>query len=196
MNCRRARPLLLEFLEERLPAIAEVAVREHLAACPQCRAELELFRKTLLLAVGDTVPLMPIGANVFLGNVRRRIRAANATPERGRIKTKLWPVLAAAVVLLAIGILFLSRGPQSQRSPDDLVITGEPAAADIIDQAGTETDLVRQIDAQSISAIESELADNAELDDLIEELTPQQQEALVRELTRLYRAPAKPLNGG
>ena len=76
MNCRRARPLLLEYLETRLPPASEAAVREHLASCPWCRAELELFRKTILLDAGDPVPLMPIGADVFLANVRRRIRHA------------------------------------------------------------------------------------------------------------------------
>jgi hypothetical protein len=196
MNCRRARSLLLEHLEARLSGDAEVSVRAHLASCSRCRTEFELFRRTLLLAAGNAVPPMPISADIFLGKVRRRIRTFDLQRSRFSVRRSLWPTLAAAMVMLAVGVLFLSRKPQAQLPQDDIAITGESIAADLIDQAGTESDLIRQIDTQSISQIETELADNAELDDLIEELTPRQQEDLIKELTRLYRAPAKSLNGG
>lgn len=196
MNCRHARSRLLEYLEARLPPDPAAAVREHLASCPRCRSELEPLRKTLLLTAGDEAPEMPISADAFLGNVRRRVRTFSVQRSPVSVRRSVWPALAAATVMLMVGILLLSRQHRPQSPLDDFAVTTEPAAADIIDQAGSESDLVRQIDAQSVSDISLELADDAELDDLIEELTPRQQEALVRELTRICHAPAKVSQGG
>jgi hypothetical protein len=83
-----------------------------------------------------------------------------------------------------------------QLPEDGLRVTREWAADEIVELAGTESELIRRFDAGTMSRMESELAEDAELDDLVEELTAPEQAALVRELSRLYRAPAKSLNGG
>jgi HEAT repeat protein len=196
MNCRRVRGLLVEYLEKALPMDGMEWVDEHVECCRGCRDELEVLRRTLLLAGGDRVGEMPVSAEVFLANVRRGIRARGSRGWSWDMRRALWPVLAAAVVIVAAGVLLLTRRAPLQLPEDGLRVTREWAADEIVELAGTESELIRRFDAGTMSRMESELAEDAELDDLVEELTAPEQAALVRELSRVYRAPAKSLNGG
>ncbi len=72
----------------------------------------------------------------------------------------------------------------------------EPENPDLLDLAGTESELIRDLDTSSVTTIQSELTDNADVDELVEELTAGQQDQLVMELTRLYRGPKAQSSGG
>jgi len=193
MNCRRTRALLLDYVEQRLPPASAAAARGHLETCARCRAELESLQRTLALIAEDTVPPMPIREEVFLHNVRRRIRQ----PARPASRLRLVPFFAAAAALVIAAGIFLSlRHTNRPAELDDIAAFGEFGTSDLIDQAGGESELVSELDAPSLASIESELTDNADLDDLVEDLTPNQQEALVKELARLYGAARESSTGG
>jgi anti-sigma factor RsiW len=193
MNCRRTKVLLLECLEQRLPPASAAAVKGHLAACARCRSELESLQRTLALIAEDAVPPMPVREEVFLQNVRRRIRQ----PARSASRLRLVPFFAAAAaIVIAAGIFLSSRHTGQPAEIDSIVTSTDFVTSDLIDQAGEESELVRELDAPSLASIESELTDNADLDDLVEDLTPNQQETLVKELTRLYGAVKESSTGG
>jgi anti-sigma factor RsiW len=47
--CAEVVRLLLEYLEERLPADRREALERHLKACPRCEAQLRTYRSTVSL---------------------------------------------------------------------------------------------------------------------------------------------------
>src|SRR5687768_18564822 len=49
MDCRRFSKLHVEFVDDTLPAVAMVAMRRHLRACPSCAARDTRVRRSLLL---------------------------------------------------------------------------------------------------------------------------------------------------
>ena len=97
MTCDDAR--LDEYLDGELDAAARAASDAHLAGCAACRAELE--RLGTLESLLKRVPAgAPPDAERFLAVVRSRSR-----------RPFPWRAAAAAVVLLAVGALFLRPGP-------------------------------------------------------------------------------------
>jgi anti-sigma factor RsiW len=97
------RDLLPDLLHGRLSAEQGTAVREHLDACDDCRAELALLRQVREAAVAPPVDVARIVAAL----------APHATPARSR---RTWgPVAlraAAAVVLVAGAATLLLPSPQ------------------------------------------------------------------------------------
>jgi len=196
MTCRKTESLLPDYLGRELEPGAAVEVREHLASCARCRAESASLQKMLALAASEEIPPMPLSGEVFLQNVRRRIR--QSLDARRRREPKPWvrlaPFFAAlAVILIAAGIFVHSRqssvrGKSATWAGEGnlVAVLAEPENSDFLDLAGGESELVRDIDPQAIAAIQSELTDDADVDELVEELTLSQQEELVRELARMY----------
>ena len=176
-------------------------VREHLAGCPHCSAELAALQRLLALAALDTVPAMPVSENEFLRGVRRRTRAqgTNGEPQTTSYRlrlVRLVPLLAAAGVLVAVGVFIVAHRARVRTESDYAAVLAEPDSPDLLDLAGSESELIRDLDTSSLAAIEFELTDNAEVDELVEELTPRQQGQLVMELTRLYGGSKAQLTGG
>jgi hypothetical protein len=204
MKCRQVESQLPDYLGRQLALSVMAEVRDHLAGCPHCSAELVSLQKLLALAALDATPAMPIGEDEFLRGVRRRIselRIESHKPQTTSYKpfVRLVPFLAAAAVLVVVGVLVRSQKSEirNQNTGSDYAsVLTEPENPDLLDLAGSESELIQDLDADSVAAIQSELADNADVDELVEELTPGQQEQLVMELTRLYGGPKVQSSGG
>jgi predicted anti-sigma-YlaC factor YlaD len=63
LTCRDLIEFLADYVEESLPAMQRIAFNEHLAICSDCRAYLDSYRKTIMLArkVGqiESAPELP-----------------------------------------------------------------------------------------------------------------------------------------
>jgi hypothetical protein len=113
MNCRDTREALDALLDGELEPGEELAVREHLDACPSCVLELEDLRDwhgTLSDALaGET-------ARPSIAERRRTAEAVNAAVRRPRIPAARWAALLAIGLSLGVagGAVALSRPPQEQ----------------------------------------------------------------------------------
>jgi predicted anti-sigma-YlaC factor YlaD len=176
----------LEYLDHRLDSRTEQRIREHLAACPVCRSAAERLQKTLALVAADTVPSLPGGCDLFLNDVRRRIR-------RSAVRRQEWGVrrwlptfaVAAALLLVAVAVWQFQRSRPSTRSND--IMTALAPDEDTFDliSSGASAQLDAN-DIQTAAAVGTELVDNSDIEDLIDDLTPQQQASLVQEMKQLY----------
>ena len=213
MKCRRVELHLPDYLGRQLPLPVMAEIRDHLAGCPHCSAELASLQKLFALAALDETPAMLMCEDEFLRGVRRQISQSAVRSPRwpvfampgGRAQFKvrspyfavrLVPFLAAALVMVAVGVFLLAHRSQVRTESDYASVLAEPENPDLLDLAGSESELIQDLDSDSVAAIQSELADNADVDELVEELTPGQQEQLVMELTRLYGGPKSQSSGG
>lgn len=120
--CDQTRSDLDAYLSGELRDAPRLDVDRHVAACPQCAAELEArvrVRRALQEAVRSTS--VPIGLDA---KVRRTLRS----PAARRPRTGLWAVAAAAVVILGIALASRFR---VQNNPIDAILqqsTGRLAA--------------------------------------------------------------------
>ena len=116
MTCHDAREQLSALIDDALGAEERGAVEAHLATCADCRRELERLRGTvwLLRAVEP--------ARAPLGFVDRVLQAARPEPWPRRLFRALllpWPVKlpvqAAAIVLVAVGVVYVYRASLAPR---------------------------------------------------------------------------------
>jgi hypothetical protein len=130
MSCHDIRPLLDDLLDGELEAAAENAVKEHLAVCPACRAELErgqrLARQTAALprALEPTRDLWP-GIALEIGAQRRPV---------GHSTWSVWLGTAAAAAMLAAvltGMLASGRGAGDPMPLPSTVAAVDPAAGEL-----------------------------------------------------------------
>ena len=132
--------LLPWYLTGRLDTAEHDAVEGHLAACPECRAELETERQWQLLQPGD-------GAQVDVedGWARMRARlgagpgAPRATPARGtawrafaRGPARAWAAPAALSVALAVALGFTLRPVASGAEYRALAAAPEATATAVV----------------------------------------------------------------
>jgi len=117
MTCHDVRELFSGLIDETLDAGERAAAEAHLATCAECRRELERFRSTVTLLRAVEPARAPAGF------VDRVLAAARPTPWYRRALRALflpWPVKvpaeAAAIVLVAVGVVYLYRvTPELQR---------------------------------------------------------------------------------
>jgi len=110
MTCHDVRELFSTLIDEALDASERRTVDAHLATCAECRRELERLRSTVALLHAVEPARTPAGF------VDRVLAAARPTPWYRRLLSALflpWPVKipaeAAAIVLVAIGVVYLYR---------------------------------------------------------------------------------------
>ena len=110
MTCHDVRELFSALIDEALDASERRTVDAHLATCAECRRELERLRSTVALLHAVEPARTPAGF------VDRVLAAARPTPWYRRLLSALflpWPVKipaeAAAIVLVAIGVVYLYR---------------------------------------------------------------------------------------
>lgn len=203
MTCRRIGSLLPDYLGRQLALPVMAQVRDHLAGCPHCSAELAALQKLLALAALDKAPAMPIGEDEFLRATRSKLgrksesgRFGSRASIFGFPPVRLVPFLAAAAVLVVVGVSMLAHRARIRTESNYAPVLAERESPDLLDLAGSESELVRDLDTATVAAMQSELTGDADVDELVEELTPRQQEQLVIELTRLYGGPNAQLSGG
>ena len=118
MTCHDAREQLSALIDDALGAEERSAVEAHLATCAECRRELERLRGTVALLRA----VEPVRAPA--GFVDRVLGAARPVPWPRRLVRALllpWPVKlpveAAAIVLVAVGIVYVFRAtPELQQA--------------------------------------------------------------------------------
>jgi len=124
-DCQDVTRLLGPFLAMELAADAERAVREHLAACPRCRATVEATEPAVGLALRLAQVPAPSDegfvAGVLAGVHQRRVERAVRRRVRG------WAVAAAVVMAVLAGYAGLRGG---LRSPD--TVASREAAEDTV----------------------------------------------------------------
>jgi putative zinc finger protein len=110
MTCHDAREQLSALIDDALGAAERGAVEEHLATCAECRRELERLRGTVALLRAVEPARAPFGF------VDRVLEAARPAPWPRRLFRALllpWPVKlpieAAAIVLVAVGVVYVFR---------------------------------------------------------------------------------------
>jgi len=110
MTCHDAREQLSALIDDALGAAERGAVEGHLATCAECRRELERLRDTVALLRAVEPARAPAG---FLDRV---LEAARPKPWPRRLFRALllpWPVKlpieAAAIVLVAVGVVYVFR---------------------------------------------------------------------------------------
>ena len=110
MTCHDAREQLSALIDDALGDAERSAVEEHLATCAECRRELERLRGTVALLRAVEPARAPAGF------VDRVLEAARPEPWPRRLFRALllpWPVKlpieAAAIVLVAVGVVYVFR---------------------------------------------------------------------------------------
>jgi len=117
VSCRDVLPVLRDYVDRELDPGEAEGVATHVAACPDCaaRVQAEQDLKALLRRRVRPGP----APSPLLSAARRRLQAearARAAPRRGR--RLLVGALATAVVLGALGALYVSSGAGSPGGPE------------------------------------------------------------------------------
>lgn len=186
-GCRRVENLLPDYLHGQLAREPAAIVARHLADCPVCRERLTRLAETLRV-LNETAPVPPaIEPELVLAGVRRHLDLASKNRQPGwqRYRRFVLTAAATAVVLIVAGITGLRKW--SGRTADDIALVTAlvPSEEDALELLGL-SDSLKQSELAAIEVLDSALTADAELDDLLEELTPGQQTLLIRELERLF----------
>jgi len=145
-TCRELRPHLSAFVDAELdPAIAR-RVADHLAACPDCAADVAALREPgdLLDAAFGGVTA-PAGAVL---RVLRRIERSDVASPASRVATfALEAACAAAAVLLAALVFAVTHTERPARgaTPDLEQILGQPADTPDSETPRSDSDLLATI---------------------------------------------------
>jgi Putative zinc-finger len=167
MTCHEARELLSALVDDALGAAERDALDAHLAACADCRRELQRVRDTVALLRAVEPARAPVGF------VDRVLEATRPAPWPRRLLRELflpWPVKlpveAAAVVLVTVGVVYLYLAtPELQQaarleSPAPTVAEAPHAA----EQEASKTSIEKKDAAKPSGAREVNLRSTAERD--------------------------------
>lgn len=150
MSCHDLRLLLDDLLDGELEPAAEDALREHLAACPACRAELErgqYLRRQVAALPRSVEPARDLWPGIAhqLGEERR---------PRGRSTWSVWLGTAAAAAMLGAVLTGMLAGPRG---------TGDPAplqsAVAVVDPGASELERARAALLQAFEQRRGSLSD-------------------------------------
>lgn len=116
MSCRRVRAILVDYLEDQLPADEQGRISAHLQSCKRCAAERAALKKTLVLLSRREVPEPD---ERFWMEMKRRVRqelGEERTPRRqpAPVPVRTWApavAVAAAVVFLFLWWAHLPTPP-------------------------------------------------------------------------------------
>ncbi len=100
MNCEELHPRLLDFVDGDMPPQQKAAVRDHLAECPACRAEVDQLRaghRAVRAAVGQLAPRQR-----YLTAERLEMLTAARRRHRRPVRLMTFRRLVAAAAVAAI----------------------------------------------------------------------------------------------
>lgn len=195
MDCHKIQNKFSLYLQNELSAREQHKITAHLVMCEQCRSSLQQLKAVLSL-VGDNKPAvrMPYASEVFLLQLRRKIKqSAIITPKRSLLP-KLMPALTSGLLIL-IAIVFFAT--QHSKTASDTIVWSDMSSADNsvselmneLDQ--TAQDLVAEQMFEGISGanfidLESALDADADYDELLASLNSQEQEFLMNQMLIQY----------
>jgi anti-sigma factor ChrR (cupin superfamily) len=154
MTCLDVQPLLSEYLDGSLPGDTSDAVSAHVAACPSCHAlvaDLERIRATAR-ALGPVDPPAHLWMEIA-GRLRldAHTPAAPRPPRRqslslslSRPESRQWLGLAAALVIVTIGVYAATRPDAAPESPVSVVAGGNASEMPTVE---TISDTWRRVEA-------------------------------------------------
>lgn len=97
MNCKNCRTDLIGFVRGTLPKGADILIREHLEACPDCRSFADFLRSTL-----DVVQVeKQISPDPFLATRIEGLLSQPASRVQNSWLPKLIPALAFSLIIMA-----------------------------------------------------------------------------------------------
>ncbi|HIE51101.1 MAG TPA: hypothetical protein EYP85_05025 [Armatimonadetes bacterium] len=130
MNCKQVQKLLADYSVHRLRPRQQQAIAQHLAECPLCAREWDLFTRTLELVEQVSTPEPP--ANLW-SRVEARLLAQREQGRRSWVPRwrerwsalPLKPAFAVLTVLLLLGLFLRTRlaPPPAPVSPPPVVVT-------------------------------------------------------------------------
>jgi hypothetical protein len=199
MNCKKVQTKLLEYLNNELPDKINQLLENHIKSCPDCQKELEGLKKTMNLF--DQLPqveLEPEQQDKFLYEVRQKIRQqTQVRPVRYRWKwllPRLVPALAAASILVVFVVMRLKSSDKKYAemaanifTSPSLSISGE-FVYDYFKTNGNGNALneeLSQLSSNVIDEIESYLANQLEVSDMVEDMTDDEKTRLVKKIEEM-----------
>ncbi|MBI2458757.1 MAG: zf-HC2 domain-containing protein, partial [candidate division NC10 bacterium] len=130
MTCHEARDAFSDLYDNALSGAPLVTITQHLASCPECRAEWAAFRRAMQ-AVSDLGGAEPSPG--FAVRVRQRIEAPTRWQRAVHwlffpLRVKV-PIQALALVLVAFaGLLLYQRSPELRRAAEPQPVAPPPVA--------------------------------------------------------------------
>jgi hypothetical protein len=135
MNCQDAREQLSALIDDALGARERGAVEAHLTTCADCLRELERLRGTVALLRAVEPARAPVG---FVDRVLERAQLEPWPRRLFRALLLPWPVKlpvqAAAIVLVAIGVVYVFRSSH-RLYPAGVVYDAPPAGTTLMREA-------------------------------------------------------------
>jgi predicted anti-sigma-YlaC factor YlaD len=174
-TCSWIRKRLIDRLEGELTEVDARAFDSHLEQCPGCRHEFEQVSTLYSKLSGDDVPLP---SDEFWENTRQRIRQRSIPLEKNWWLRKLMPV-TAAVVAACLVVLLLVRKPS--QTIEMVVPVSEMLEDEDIATIALAT-VVHNDVFEEFLVIEESLP--FDIDETIGEMTPEEQELLIKLITR------------
>jgi len=111
MKCRRAKTLLIPFLEDRLSDDLTADITAHIQTCSACRREKELLSESWRLLDSYGTPML---REDFTSLVMRRVRSEEKETSRATRRSSPFTVRrlvpAFAVLLIVASLVFWERG--------------------------------------------------------------------------------------
>lgn len=194
ITCRQANriePLLPDYLQHHLAPDREREVTAHLETCPTCQARAAEYRRTLELVAVDPVP--EIDGERMLLDIRRKVRLAQpaARPQLTRPGLRAWrwvPVLAATATILIAVLVFRpgTRAPAFDAELAALLASPEESAFDPLSTDTSDLPELTAVSFELVNEVETTLIETGDLEDMFDELSLDEQKALVKALENLY----------
>lgn len=181
-NCAKIKENLTAYLDGQIAPYVRGLIEEHLSKCGVCQKELEALRKTWKLL--DHYPQLSVSAS-YKENFYRRL---NKPKQPIQLKRWLYPVAAAAAVLLAIALTLVFTNeppkPAGPSSPPSEITT----PADIAIAENITAEEAEVIVSMNVLEELSEFGEN-DLADLMEFLDSQQETEILQDLLDLTNEP-------
>jgi len=133
MNCRKARDLLVDYMEGLLPTRRKKGVQQHLALCESCRTEHERMQHLHRSLQSLSVPA-PDATDWerFQRRLNEQLAQSSLAPQRARsIKPALKLLIPAAAMVSLVIVLFLFSGKLPWGAPDRVSVSGTGAGQEV-----------------------------------------------------------------
>lgn len=119
MECRDARDRFVDLLAGGLSEDDLQAVDEHLAACAECRAEIETLRAGEQALAPSVGLLAPAGRHLTKQRLRRLRTALHPHSDRSKILALQRVVASAAAAAILVSAIFIYQGVSAHLKRDD-----------------------------------------------------------------------------
>lgn len=123
-SCEEVRQQIEAFLDGELPAAATTQIRSHLDSCPACAAQVHLANEVQneLHALPELDTPAPVLQQILDQTTRTRRQESSRISWLDLWPRPAWAALAAAGLVLALGLGILTQRPADPVQPDQAAI--------------------------------------------------------------------------